>query len=137
MPAVTFLRIAFVLAIVQYAAHARLFLSASPRHGQDERDLVAAMKSGRWNFGGFTRSYWDFYFGYGLLAIMWGVIEIALLWALTTVAGAQTASLTALIVILLAANVGHAVLTLRYFFLIPAIFDVIISIVLVAALVAA
>lgn len=95
------------------------------------------MKSGRWNFGGFTRSYWDFYFGYGLLAIMWGVIEIALLWALTTVAGAQTASLTALIVILLAANVGHAVLTLRYFFLIPAIFDVIISIVLVAALVAA
>jgi hypothetical protein len=45
------------------------------------------MKGHRWNFSGFTRSYWDFYFGYGLLAIIWGIVEVIILWQLATSPG--------------------------------------------------
>ncbi len=128
------LYIAAALALVQYIAHAFLFLRAKPSHGQDEIDVVTAMKSHRWNFSGFSRSYWDFYFGYGLLAILWGIIEIFLLWQLAGIAGISSVSITAFLILLLAANIGHAILTLRYFFLVPAIFDFLIALVLVLAL---
>jgi hypothetical protein len=130
----TFLRIAAVLAAVQYGAHVILFLRAKPSHGTDEIDLVQRMKSLRWNFGGFRRSYWDFYFGYGLLVILWGVIEVILLWQLAAIASTSPAHVAPLIVTLLAANIAHAVLTIRYFFLIPVIFDSVIAIMLVVAL---
>ena len=87
------------------------------------------MKSRKWNFRGFLRSYWDFYFGYGMLVILWGVIEVVLLWQLAALSAASE-SVAPLIITLLVANIGHALLTLRYFFLIPVVFDVLIAIVL-------
>ena len=130
----TLLRIAAVVAAIQYIAHGILFLSAKPSHGSDEIDLVERMKSLRWNFRGFERSYWNFYFGYGLIVILWGVVEVVLLWQLARLAGASSASVAPLVATLLAANIGHAILTLRYFFLIPAIFDIMIAILLAVAL---
>ncbi len=128
------LYIATALALIQYVAHAFLFLRAKPSHGQEEIAVVNAMKSYRWNFSGFRRSYWDFYFGYGLLAILWGIIEIILLWQLAGIASTSSVSIAAILILLLAANIGHAILTLRYFFLMPAIFDFLIAIVLFLAL---
>src|SRR5690242_1388958 len=119
----TMLRIAAVVVAIQYGAHTIMFLTAKPSHGADEVDLVQRMKSSKWKFGGFERSYWDFYFGYGLLAILWGVIEVILLWQCASLATSSPASAAPLLGTLLAANIGHAILTLRYFFLIPAAFD--------------
>lgn len=127
------LRIAAVLALIQYAAHSLLFLGARPSHGQEEIDLVEAMKSRRWIFAGRMRSYWNFYFGYGLLAILWGVVEILLLWSMASLA--NRTSVAALIAVLLAANIGHAILTLRYFFFLPALFDILVAAVLIVALI--
>lgn len=124
------LRIAAVLAAIQYGAHVFLFLTAKPSHGTEEIELVQRMQSLRWNFRGFRRSYWDFYFGYGLLVILWGVIEVILLWQLASIASASSVSIAPLVATLLAANIAHAILTLRYFFLIPVIFDVLIALVL-------
>lgn len=128
------LLIAAVLASIQYLAHAVLFLRAKPQHGRDEVDLLERMKRQRWNFNRFERSYWEFYFGYGLLAILWGFIEVAILWDLAFVASKASPSVVSLGVILLVANVGHAVVTLRYFFLMPVIFDLLIAILLALAL---
>ncbi len=124
------LSIAAVLASIQYLAHTVLFLRAKPQHGKDEADLLARMKGQRWKFNGFERSYWDFYFGYGLLAILWGYVEIAILWQLVFMARNGSVSVVPLVAILLAANVAHAALTLRYFFLTPVIFDLLIAIIL-------
>jgi hypothetical protein len=131
---VSFLAIAAALASIQYLAHAVLFLRAKPQHGKDEVDLLEQMKRKRWKFNGFERSYWDFYFGYGLLAILWGAVEIAILWVLVSTAGKGSVSIVPLVGILLVANVAHAALTLRYFFLTPVIFDVLIAILLAMAL---
>ena len=69
MKTTIFLRIASIVALLQYSAHAVLFLSASPKHGAEEIALIETMKSHTWNFAGSIHSYWNFYFGYGLLAI--------------------------------------------------------------------
>ena len=127
MKASKFLRIASIIALIQYSAHAFLFLSATPKHGQDEISLIEAMKSHHWNFAGFDHSYWDFYLGYGLLVILWGFIEVLLLWQLSILAKNVSIRLKPIIALLLLVNVGHAVLTLRYFFLVPAIFDLIVA----------
>ena len=71
----TLLRVASILAAVQYIAHTFLFLSATPTHGPAERAVIDAMHSHRFGVAGFARSYWDFYFGYGLLTILSGVIR--------------------------------------------------------------
>ena len=92
------------------------------------------MKGHRWNFSGFTRSYWDFYFGYGLLAIIWGIVEVIILWQLATLAREGSVSVRPVIATLLGANVAHAALTFRYFFLQPVVFDLLIAIVLALAL---
>lgn len=128
-----FLRIAAVLASIQYLAHAVLFLRAKPQHGKDEVDLLEQMKRKTWKFNGFERSYWDFYLGYGLLAILWGAVEIAILWLLVSTASTSSVSVP-LVGILLVANVAHAALTLRYFFITPVIFDLLIAIILALVL---
>ncbi len=91
------------------------------------------MKSHRWKFAGRVRSYWDSYFGYGLLAILWGAAEIALLWVVANLA--DVTAVTAVIAILIVANIGHAALTLRYFFPLPALFDTLVAITLIIALI--
>ncbi len=128
------LYLAATLAAIQYIAHAGLFLLGKPRHGQAEIDLIQEIKSHRWSFAGFSRSYWNFYFGYGLVAILWGVIEVCFLWQLATLAKISQVSVLPFIIILLLANVGHAFLTLKYFFLLPAVFDILIALVLLGAL---
>lgn len=133
MNTINLLHIAFVIALVQYAAHAILFLTAKASHGQEEIALIETMKLHRWNFGGFKRSYWDFYFGYGLLAILWGIVEAVLLWQFSKLTKIAPLEIKPMIAILFLANIAHAVLTLKYFFLLPAIFDFAVAILLALA----
>ncbi len=124
------------MAAVQYVAHAALFLSAKPTHGAAETAVVNLMKGPRFDFSGFSRSYWDFYFGYGLLAILWGLVEIVLLWQLSALAANDSSAVRPTVALLLLANVAHAVLALCYFFPAPVVGDVVVAVCLTWALVA-
>ena len=117
------LQITSIFVLLQYSAHTFLFLSAKPTHGPEEITLVEAMKSHYWDFGGFSHSYWDFYFGYGLIAILLGVIEVVLLWQLASISKISSVKIRPFIALLFFATLAHAILILKYFFLLPAIFD--------------
>src|SRR6266581_4174942 len=80
------LRIASVVALVQFAAHTLLFVFSSPKHGPEESAVVEAMKAHRFDFIGSMRSYWDFYFGYGLEPAFFCLLEAVLFWQLATIA---------------------------------------------------
>ncbi|HLZ17866.1 MAG TPA: hypothetical protein VKQ08_12530 [Cyclobacteriaceae bacterium] len=127
---------AAVTATVQYLCHALLFLTATP-HRQEETRLIEAMKAYHRGTSGFDHSYWDFYFGYGLLAILYGTVEVALLFVLAALAKSNSFRLRPSIAVFIAANMLHAVLILNYFFLLPATFDLVVSLLLVAAFFAA
>lgn len=129
------LRLASILAALQYLAHAALFLSAKPTHGAAEAAVIDTMKNFRFDFSGFSRSYWDFYFGYGLLAILWGLVEIILLWQLSSLAANDSSRVMRSVALLLLANVAHAILAWRYFFPAPVAGDVVVAVCLVWAVV--
>jgi hypothetical protein len=123
---ISLLRIAAILAAVQGLAHAALFVSAKPRYGAAEIAVIEAMKTNRF-FAGGTRSYWDMYFGYGLIAAGVCLVEAVLLWQLGRIAAMSPALLRPFIILLIAANIVHVLLVARYFmFVVPIVFDLLI-----------
>jgi len=136
MSAAVAFRVASAVAVLQWAAHTTMFVRATPRHGPEEVAVVETMQSHRFAFAGASRSYWDFYYGYGLMAAFVVLIEAVLFWQL---AGAVTDAprLTRSIAVLfLAFNVGHALLAARYFFVTPIVPDVLIAVCLAAGVIA-
>jgi hypothetical protein len=127
----TLLKIAAVLALLQGIAHATLIVFASPKHGAEEVAVIDTMKSRRFNFLGAQRSYWDFYFGYALIAAIICVVEAALFWQ---VAGLGPGVIRTVASVFIAFNLIHAVLAWRYFFITPIIPDLLISGCLLAAI---
>jgi hypothetical protein len=133
MKSVMFLRASATLAAVQGLAHAALFISAKPRHGDAEVAVVSAMKANRFFAGGL--GYWDYYFGYGLVAAAACLVEAALLWQIATIAETQPVLVRPMIAVFVLANVAHALLLARYFkFPLPIAFDLIIASALLLAL---
>ena len=131
MSSATLLKIAAVLALLQGIAHATLIVFASPKHGAEEVAVIDTMKSRRFNFLGAQRSYWDFYFGYALIAAIICVVEAALFWQ---VAGLGPSVIRTVASVFIAFNLIHAVLAWRYFFITPIIPDLLISGCLLAAI---
>jgi hypothetical protein len=133
----TLLRIAAALALVQALAHTAMFLNMHPSHGADEIAVVSAMKSHAFLFGGFSRTYWDMYFGYGLLAALVVFVEAALFWLLATLATEDARRLRPIVGLFVLYNLAHAVLLSRYFFAVPIVADLVVAAALLAAWVAA
>ena len=130
------LRIAAILAAVQGLAHIALFASAKPRYGAAEVAVIEAMKTNRFFTGG-TRSYWDMYFGYGLIAGGVCLVEAVLLWQLARIAAVNPALPRPILALLVLANIAHVLLVARYFmFVIPMVFDVLIAALLAWAYIA-
>lgn len=127
MTATSWLRAASMIAIVQFAAHTAMFVSARPRHGADEIAVVRAMKDHSFLFVGSRRSYWDFYFGYGLMAAFVCVIQAVLFWQLAGYAAAAPGLVRAVSALFVVAVLGHAALALRFFFITPVIPDLLIA----------
>lgn len=136
MKTIVLVRGAAILAALQGLAHAGLFVSAKPRHGDAEIAVITAMKTNRFFAGGL--GYWDYYFGYGLVAASACLVEAVLLWQIAAIAATQPTLVRPMVGVFVLANLGHALLLARYFkFPLPIAFDLIIASVLVFALLAA
>ena len=127
MSAAAILRVAAALAATQGVGHGALFLSWKPRHGAAEIAVIDAMKTNHFVFGGSLRSYWDMYFGYGLEAAAVCFVEAVLFWQLADVAASQPELVRPMVALFILFNAGHALLTARYFFHLPMVFDVAIA----------
>jgi hypothetical protein len=137
MTTASLLRVAAIVALLQFTAHGAVFVRAKPTHGESEIAVVRAMKDHQFDFGGSKRSYWDMYFGYGLEAAFICLVEAILFWQLAASAAVAPAMVKPIVVLFLSANVGHAFLVTRYFFLVPLVPDVLISSLLAWALIRA
>ena len=120
------LRIASGLACLQGLAHAYAITAYVPHHGATELAVVSAMRTQFFHFGRpWAHSYWELYSGYGWLAALQCFIEAAALW----IAGAwsEQVNTNPLVWLFVAANLVHAALVLRFFFLTPLYPDLIIT----------
>ena len=117
------LRLTAVVALLQGLGHAALFISAKPRHGAAEAAVIGAMRSQSFDFGGFApHSYWDLYYGYGLLAVVFALFIAAALW-LTSGLAEQPQQVRRFTGCIGVAVVIHAAIIARYFFKLPLEFD--------------
>jgi hypothetical protein len=95
--------------------------------------VIEAMKSHRFDVLGAHRTYWDFYFGFGVMISVYLLVQAVVLWQLASLAkrGTQVRSIVASFLVAFAIN---AILVWKYFFTIPAIMVMVIALCLLLAL---
>jgi hypothetical protein len=136
MKPVIFLRIASVLTFLHAALHTigGVFGGAAPGVQQA---TVAVMKANEFAVLGVTRSYWDFYMGFGLVVSVFLTMEAVVFWQLGSLAKADALRLRPVVATFLIGYLGAAVVSYRYFFAGPVITEILIALCLGLALASA
>jgi hypothetical protein len=124
-------RIAAGLLVLFAIGHTLGFRQVDPSWGAE--GVVGALKSLRFDVQGFTRTYWDFYTGFGLFVTVFLVFAAVLAWQL---GGLPQNVLRAMRVVpwtLALSFVGVTFLSWRYFFVVPIAFSAVITLCLLLA----
>ena len=124
-------RIAAVLLVLFAVGHTVGFLQHDPSWGVDA--LLASMKSVHFGIQGFTRSYWDFFVGFGLLVTVFLLFAAVLAWQLGGLATEMLARMRGLAWLFAITFVAVTILSWRYFFAIPLVLSFLITACLILA----
>jgi len=128
----TLLRIAAVITFLLFAGHTS-GIPWTPGEAPADAAVIEAMKSDHFQVLGVSRTYWDFYFGWGLMISVLFLLLAILLWQLGGLAKTDAPRLRPIIAMFLLAFIANAVLGWIYFFAIPAVMSILIAICLAAA----
>ena len=135
MKTVILLRIASITSALFAAGHtAGASQSWSP---PGETEVLRAMRSFQFNADGVSRTYWDFYMGFGFIISVYLFLQAVLLWQLATSAKTQPLRVRPLIASFFFASFASALLSLRFIFAIPVMFSGLITVCLGVALLTA
>jgi hypothetical protein len=132
----TLLRMAAVIMFLYFAGHT-LGAPWTPGEAPTDIAVVNAMKTDHFPVIGVERSYWDFYFGFGLVISVMQLLQAVLLWQLATLAKTDAARLRPIIAVFCVSLFINAVLGWMYFFAIPLVMALLIAICLLLAFVSA
>ncbi|WP_424630446.1 LIC_13387 family protein [Bradyrhizobium sp. SYSU BS000235] len=122
-------RVASVLIVLFAAGHQFGFRKVNPAWKAET--LVSSMRSLTFDVQGFTRSYWDFYTGFGLFVTVFLLLAALLAWQLGNPELAKLARPLAWGLVL--AFAVSTYLSWTYFFIAPLALSSIITVVLIAA----
>jgi hypothetical protein len=136
MKASLLLRIAAVLTFLYFAGHTA-GMPWTPAAGPEELPLLGAMKSHSFDADGFKRTYWDFYFGFGVIISAFVLMQAVVLWQLGSLAKVDALRVRPIVASFCVTFIVNAVLSWKYFFAIPVVMSVAISICLALAFVMA
>ena len=129
----TLYRIAAVLIVLFDLGHSASFPWSDPAWGVD----VGPMRSSHFNVVGFSRTYWDFYVGFGLFNSVFLLLAAILAWQLGNLSAKDATVMRWTAWALAGCFAVVAVLSWMYFFTIPIAFAATITVCLVAAAVRA
>ncbi|HEY2864582.1 MAG TPA: hypothetical protein VGK37_13265 [Casimicrobiaceae bacterium] len=132
----TRLRIASIIAFVYWIGHTA-GAPWTPARGAAETAAIDALRSVHFSFQGFSRSYWDFYFGFGVAISVFLLVQAVLLWQLATLAKIGFDRLRPMIALLFAGFAANAIVAWMYFFVVPGVLALAIAAFLAAAWIAA
>jgi hypothetical protein len=120
------LRIAAILSLLYCLGHSAGY-PWTPSTGGHTDLVVGGMKSFTFDVFGTTRSYWDFYQGFGLTLSVLQLLGAVVLWLVAGLADEAPARARPFVLAFLAANLAQLVLVVRFFFLPPIVFTVAVS----------
>jgi hypothetical protein len=124
-------RISSILLLLFAAAHTLGFRQTDPKWGVDS--VIGSMRSVRFDAQGFSRTYWDFYVGFGLFVSVFLVFAAVLAWQLGGLAPETLALMRGPAWALVICFVAVTVLTWTYIFIAPFVFAVVVTASLTAA----
>jgi hypothetical protein len=130
------LRIAAVITLLYCAGHT-IGMPWTPATGPQEAAVLAAMKSTRFDAMGSARTYWDFYFGFGVAISFYLALQAVVLWQLAALASGDASRVRPIIAAFFAAFVANAIVVWTFFFALPLILATAIAICLALAFLAA
>ena len=124
MTTTLWLRISSVIALLFAVGHTLGGLKQWSPMG--ENPVLQSMRSSRFDTMGVTRSYFDFYMGFGYALSVSMVMQAILLWLLATLARTEAARLQPLIGVIALATAAGSVVSWRFLFPIPALFSLVL-----------
>ncbi|HEY2822767.1 MAG TPA: hypothetical protein VGJ06_17105 [Candidatus Acidoferrum sp.] len=127
MKTTLFLRIAAVLAFIHAILHTFGAVISKPNNGAPEVAIIEAMKSRAFNVMGSMRTYWDFFFGYGLLVTITLLVQGVLFWQLGTMAKTNAAQIRPIVLLFSFNFIATTVVAWKYFFIAPAVTELLIA----------
>jgi hypothetical protein len=129
------LRIAAVISLLFTAGHSLGGLRKWSPMGDNQ--VLRAMTTVRFETRGATRSYLDFFMGFGWSLSVFMLMQTALLWQVASLARTDPAHVRPMIAVFALATLASGLIAWRFIFLIPALFSGLLFITLVAAYVVA
>jgi hypothetical protein len=130
------LRVAAVLTLLYCAGHT-IGMPWTPYRDAEATSVLEAMKSHSFEAEGFKGTYWDLYFGFGLIISVYLLLQAVVLWQVASLAKTNARLVRPIVVSFLIAFVINAALSWKYFFVVPVVLAGLISICLAFALVLA
>ncbi len=127
------LRVASILTLVHAVLHTVGGVFGKPTYGSEQIAVIETMKAHQFLVMGSPRTYWDFHFGYGLFLSICLLVEAVLFWQLGEIAKSQPKLIRPILAAFILAFCGTAIVAGRYFFVAPAITEVLIAGCLVGA----
>jgi hypothetical protein len=126
-----FYRIASVLLLLFAALHTFGFRQADPKWGVDS--LISLMQSMHFDAMGTSRTYWDFFVGFGLFFSVFLVFTAVLAWQLAGLPSETLARMRGTAWALVVCFAAVTILSLRYAFILPIAFSLSILVCFTAA----
>jgi hypothetical protein len=132
MSTALWLRIASVISLVFTAGHTRGGRRSWSFSG--EAEVLNAMRTFRFQVFGVSRTYMDFYRGFGFSLSVYLLLQAVVLWQLASIADTNSAQVRPIIASFTVASVIGGILTWQFIFPMPALFGAAITACLAAAL---
>ena len=132
----TFLRIASIITLLYCAGHTSA-IPWTPAIGPEELPVIEAMKSHSFDVIGSMRTYWDFYYGWGIVISLYTLMQAVVLWQLGSLAKTDALRTRGIVASFLVASIVHTVLAWKYFFVIPVVMSGAITVCLALAFITA
>jgi hypothetical protein len=119
------LRIASIASLLFAAGHTLGGLQSWSPPG--DTDVLQAMRSFRFDAEGVSRTYWDFYIGFGLIISVFLLAQAGVLWQLATVSKKDPVQVRPILSMLFIAMLANAVLSWKFFFAVPVVLAIAIA----------
>jgi len=136
MKAFHFLRIAAVVTLLYFAGHTA-GMPWTPYTDPEALAIIEAMKNHSFLAEGLKGTYWDFYFGFGIIISLFLFVQAAVLWQVASLAKTDAIRVRPIVVSFLVAFIINAALAWKYFFAVPVVMSGVIALCLTISLVLA
>lgn len=127
-----FLRIASVLTVLHSILHTIGGVLSKPKD-PEQIAVIETMKSHTFNVMGSMRTFWDFFFGYGLGVTVTLLIQGILFWMLGSLVKTSPAAVKPIVGLFAINFAVMSVIVSKYFFIAPGVTEVLIALSLAAA----